>query len=78
MDGTGQVPGLSKTSETLISAALDQNSSRSSSLYQQSPYTTPTKQTTPDNSNTVSANNIISDHCYIYDLCLSLKGDISQ
>ncbi|XP_060572253.1 uncharacterized protein LOC132730360 [Ruditapes philippinarum] len=40
----GQVQNLSKTSESLISGGLEQSSPRSSSLCQQSPYTTRTKQ----------------------------------
>ncbi|KAL4227227.1 copulation [Mactra antiquata] len=51
MDGS-QVPGLSKTSETLISAGIEQTSS---TIYQQSPYNTPTKQTTPDNSTSLTS-----------------------
>ena len=50
----GQVQNLSKTSESLMSGGLEQSSPRSSSLYQQSPYTTPTKQNPADTANSVS------------------------
>lgn len=50
----GQMPNLSKTSEALMSTGLEQNSPRNSSLYQQSPYTTPTKQNPADSSNTMN------------------------
>ncbi|XP_060594663.1 ubiquitin-associated protein 2-like isoform X2 [Ruditapes philippinarum] len=51
----GQVQNLSKTSESLISGGLEQSSPRSSSLYQQSPYTTPTKQNPADTANSINS-----------------------
>jgi len=49
----GQV-SLSKTGDAMLSTGLEQSSPRNSTLYQQSPYTTPTKQNPADASNKVS------------------------
>ncbi|XP_052794183.1 protein lingerer-like [Mya arenaria] len=50
---THQQPSLSKAGEALMSSGLD--SSPRSTLYQQSPYTTPTKQTQADNPSKINS-----------------------
>jgi len=47
---------LSKNNEGMMSTGMDQGSPRNSTLYQQSPYTTPTKQNPPQESSSKVSN----------------------